>query len=259
MRNIWAIFKKEMQSYFASPIAYVVIAMFLVISGYFFYVMITSFVNYSMQLTMQARYYGGGMPKLSVNQYVVRPFIGNLSVIALFLLPLITMRLYAEEKKSGTIELLYTSPITSWQIIIAKFLAGFSLFLIMVSPTFIYMGILFKYGNPAFSPIATGYLGVFFIGAGLIALGLWVSSLTENQIIAGAGSFGLFLLLWVIGWAGESTSGNIAQVLSYISILEHLENFAKGVLDTKDIVFYLSVLSIGLFLSWRSVESIKWK
>jgi ABC-2 type transport system permease protein len=259
MKNIWAILKRELQSYFTSPVAYVVITIFLVIAGYFFYVMLMGFMNYAMQVTMQASYYQQAAPKMSINDFVIRPFFGNVAVISLFVVPMITMRLLAEEKKNGTFELLFTSPIHSWHIVLGKFLAGFVLYLVMVLPTFVYSLIVMIYGNPAITPIFTGYLGLILMGGAFIALGLWISANTENQIIAAAASFGLFLLIWVISWMGESAGSSWQKVIEYLSVLQHMENFSKGVLDTQDFVYYFSVIGTGLFLAFRSVESVKWK
>ncbi|RKY85260.1 ABC transporter permease [candidate division KSB1 bacterium] len=258
VKNIVAIFDRELRSYFVSPIAYVVIALFLVIAGFFFYVMLNSFLNYSFRATMQAQYYRMAPPKVNVNMLVIRGMIHNFGLILLFIVPAITMRLFAEEKKSGTSELILTSPITTTQIILGKFFAGMTLLLSMIAPTFLYILIMIIWGNPEILPIFSGYLGLILIGGSFIAVGLFISSLTENQIIAYVGGLVVLLLFWVIGWAGGAGS-KIGSVLSYLSLINHLDDFAKGVIDIKHIVYYLSFITFGLFLTYRSIESMKWR
>jgi len=174
-------------------------------------------------------------------------------------LPAITMRLFSEEKKSGTIELLLTSPITQFQTILGKYLAGFSLFASMILLTVPFMIILFVYGNPEFAPIVTGYLGILLFGGSFVAIGLLISSLTENQIISAIATFGVLLMLWVIDWMAAYSGPTMGAFFSYISVIDHLDNFAKGVLESQDIIFYLSVVTAGLFLTYSSMESLRWR
>lgn len=259
MTKSLAIFRKEMRSYFVSPIAYVVLAVFLGLAGYFFYSQLATFIRASLVYTQQAMAYRMAMPAMNVNEWVIRPFFYNLSIITLFLIPMITMRLVAEEKKSGTIELLLTSPVTDFQFTMGKFLAGFALYAVMIGSTAFHFFILFKWGSPDVGPVLTGYLGLLLSGASLLALGLLISSFTENQIVAAAVSFGLFLLLWIIGWAADFAGPALGSVLTYLSIIGHFEDFSKGVIDTKDIVFYLSFVFGAVLLTIRSVEARKWR
>jgi ABC-2 type transport system permease protein len=259
MRQIEAIFGKEMKSYFVSPIAYVVIAVFLVISGYFFYGMLSSFVQLCIRANLQAHYYRMAPPKLNVNEWVIRPLFHNLSVIGIFMLPLITMRLYSEEKRSGTMELLLTSPITRSQTLLGKFLAALALYGVMIGVTLFHQIFLFGYGNPEAGPILSGYIGLLLEGAAFLSVGLLISSLTKNQIIAAVGSFGAFLILWAIGWLSDFTGPGLGKVLSSLSLIDHFDNFAKGIIDTSDLVFYLCFIFLGLFLTYRSVESGRWR
>jgi ABC-2 type transport system permease protein len=248
-----------MRSYFYSPIAYVVIGVFLVISGVFFYLILQNFLNYSFQATAQAQYYRTLPPVINVNALVIRPLFQNLSVFALFVLPIITMRLYSEEKKQKTIELLMTSPITIFQTIMGKFIAALALFIIMIAPSLIYCGILDIYGSPEWGPVWAAFLGLILFGATFISLGLLMSSFTENQIIAAVSTFGLFLILWVIGWFAGRTEGILNSVLSYLSLMDHFDDFSKGLIDSRHIVFYLSLISLGLYLTYRTVESMRWR
>jgi ABC-2 type transport system permease protein len=259
MNNVLAMFQKEMRTYFTSPIAYAVVVVFLLISGYFFYGILSSFVDFGLRAAFQAQYYRMPMPKLNVNEMAIRPLFQNLSVILLFMLPMITMRLFSEEKRSGTVELLYTSPITKTQTMLGKYLAALALYVMMIVLTMGHVAFFFIYGNPELGPVFSGYLGVLLMGASFLALGLLVSSLTENQIIAAVVGFGVFLLLWAIGWLANFVGPGLGKILSYLSIFEHFDDFAKGIIDTKDVVFYLSFTFFGLYLTYRALESTRWR
>ena len=254
MSNIWIICRKEIKSYFASPIAYLLMAMFAVIFGFFFWNDVGYFVFMGIQ--QQA----GGRPfPMNLNEQIVRPLLSNVSVIGLFLLPLITMRLFAEEKRSGTIELLMTSPVTDFQILLGKWLAAMLMYgamLLVAGMNFLF---LFIYGKPDWRPILVGFLGLLLQAGGLLAIGTFISTLTKNQIIAGAATFGVCLLLWVMEWVSAYDSTASAKVMAYLSIVSHFESFSKGVLDSKDIIFYCSVIFLGLFLTARSLESLRWR
>jgi len=254
MRNIVAIARMELRSYFASPIAYVVIGMFVFIFGYFY----VAILNYFVQMSMQMGASGMGGP-VNVNQQMIRLLLQNAAVVILFVLPMITMRTYAEEKRSGTIELLLTSPLTDFQIIVGKFVGAITLYAVMLAVTLIHIGILFAYGNPEWAPIASGYLGLLLLGGCFISVGLLVSSLTRNQIIAGMVTFGLFLVLWVIDWIGNLGGPTVGKIVTYLSITGHFDDFAKGVIDTTHVVFYLSFITFGLFLTAKAVDSERWR
>jgi gliding motility-associated transport system permease protein len=255
MRNALAIAHKELRSYFASPIGYIVIGFFALLFGWFYVGILDWFVRQGMQMGQ----FGAGPQSLNVNQQMIRPLLLNMTVVFLFLLPLITMRTYAEEKRSGTIELLLTSPLTDAQIVIGKFLGALALYGAMLALTLVHFGLLFVFGNPEWKPLATAYLGLLLFGGCFISIGLFVSSLTRNQIVAGAATFGVFLLLWVIDWIGQSLGPTGEAVLKYLSMTEHLDDFVKGVIDTKHLVYYVSFIAFGLFLTLRSVDSERWR
>jgi len=254
MSNIVAIANRELRSYFSTSIAYVVIGFFALLWGYFFYAMVIIFDQQSAQA-------GGfeGQGAANMNQQLIRPLFLNASVILLFVLPLITMRTYSEEKRSGTIELLLTSPLTDFQIIMGKFLGAMGLFAAMLAVTFVHMGVLFWLGNPEWRTVVSGYAGLLLMGGGFIAVGLLISSLTKNQIVAGMVTFAVFLLLWVVNWIASLTSPTTQAVLNYLSITDHFDDFTKGVVDTKHLVYYVSVISLGLFLTARAVDTERWK
>ena len=254
MRNIMAIAEKELRSYFASPIGYILIGLFSLLFGWFFYVYLMAFVQQSQQM-MQ---FGGG-GGANVNQMMIRGLFQNTAVIILFVMPMITMRTYSEEKRSGTIELLLTSPVTDLQIIVGKFIGALALYAAMLVVTMLYMVILFRIGNPEWRPIATGYLGLLLMGGCFLSAGLFISSLTKNQIVAGFLTFTTFLMLWIINWIGESSGPMTRDIVAYLSIVEHFDDFARGIVDTKHVVYYLSFITFGLFLTAKSVDSERWR
>jgi ABC-2 type transport system permease protein len=255
MSSFWPIFKKELRSYFVSPIAYVVMVMFLAIAGYFFYSSFAffNFIGFqAMSNPMMAR-------NLNITEGVLRPLYGNLGVILLFVMPLLTMRLFAEEKKQGTIELLLTYPVRDLAVVLAKFAACLAVYTLMLALTALYPVLLVIYAQPELGPILAGYVGLFLLGAAFIALGSLASSLTENQIVAAAISFGLLLIFWVIGWSSQFASGDLGRLISRLSLLDRFDSFPKGVIDTKDVVYYLSFMVFCLFLTLRSLESHRWR
>jgi len=256
MSNVLAIAQKEIKSYFASPIAYIVIGLFALMYGYFYAVMLYYFVRQSMQMGQMGMQ---GPAAMNVNQQMLRPLLQNVTILTLFLLPMITMRTYAEEKRSGTIELLLTSPITDFQIIVGKFLGAMALYAIMLAVSLIHIAILFKFGSPEWKPIATAYLGLLLMGGCFISLGLFISSLTRNQIVAGMVTFAVFLLLWVITWIGSFAGPTVEGLTSYLSIIEQFDDFAKGVVDTSHLIYYFSFITFGLFLTAKSVDSERWR
>jgi ABC-2 type transport system permease protein len=254
MRNILIICRKELRSYFVSPIAYLLLTMFALIFGFFFW----NSVGYFNMMGLESQMRGQSFP-MSVNEYVIRPLLSNVSVIGLFFIPMITMRLFAEEKRTGTIELLATSPIRDIEVIIGKWLAAVILYVVMLAFSAVNFAFLFKYGNPDWRPLAIGYLGLLLQAGGLLAVGTFISTLTKNQIIAGAATFGVCLMLWVMEWVAGYETAAWAKVLAYMSVITHFESFAKGVLDSKDALYYVSLIFLGLFLTSRSMESLRWR
>jgi ABC-2 type transport system permease protein len=256
MNNMLAIAHKEIRAYFVSPVAYVVIGLFALLFGYFYLSMLNWFVQQGMQMSMEM---GMGPTTLNVNQQMIRPLFLNTTVVLLFVLPMITMRTYAEEKRSGTMELLLTSPLTDMQIILGKFLGAMTLYGAMLGVTFIYIGVLYAFGTPEWKPILTSYIGLLCLGGCFISVGLLISSLTRNQIVAGMLTFGVFLLLWVIDWIGAFAGPTLEPIVNYLSITQHLDDFVKGVIDTKHLIYYLSFMTFGLFLTAKSVDSERWR
>jgi gliding motility-associated transport system permease protein len=249
------VLRKEMRLYFGSPVAYVVFTFFLLISGWFFSQIFLFYSDASMRSFMQPQF----GQNLNVTENVMRPLFTNMGVVLLFFMPMLTMRLFAEEKKSGTMELLLTYPVRDGEILVGKFLAAAALYILLLALTLLYPGLVAYFTRVEWGPILTGYLGLVLMGGTFLAVGLLVSSLTENQIVAGFGTFGILLLFWVIGWGAEFAGGTLRTVLQYLSVTEHIDGFSRGLIDTKDLVYYGSAIVLALFLSLRSLESKRWR
>lgn len=235
MLKTWPIFKREVAAYFLSPIAYVMGAVFLVLSGYFFSILLFATRTASMQGTF-----------------------GNMAVTFIFVAPVLTMRLLAEERKLGTDELLLTSPVTITSIVVGKYLASVFTYLVFLTVTLIYPAILRHYGSPDMGPIYSGYLGMFLFGAACLAAGTFASALTENQMVAGIVGFGILLLFWILGWASAAVTGPVGQAISMLSILKHFDDFQKGIIDLSHTLYYLSFVFVFLFLAVRTIDSRRW-
>jgi ABC-2 type transport system permease protein len=254
MKNTLLICFKEFKGYFTSPIGYAVMALFALIFGFGFYTATRDMV----QMGFRAAAMGQQQP-MSVNDMVIRPLLGFAGTIALFLIPMITMRLIAEEKRNGTIELLLTSPIKDSEIILGKWLGAVLLYTCTLGMSMLNIAMLFIWGKPDWKPVLVAYLGLLLQGGCLLALGTLISTMTKNQIVAGGVTFFASLLLWLLSWFTAFDSGPFAQVINYLSIVTHMENFSKGVIDSKDIIFYLSFIFFSLFLTQRSMESLRWR
>ena len=255
LRNITAIAGKELRSYYGSPVAWVLMGFFALVFGYFYDVFLTYFV----QSATSGGQFGGPPPPVHVNTDMIRPLLANASVLVLFLLPMITMRTYSEEKRSGTIELLLTSPITDLEITLGKFLGAVGVYAGLLAVTMLTVGALFGLGDPEWKPVVSGYLGLLLLGCCFLSLGLFISSTTSNQIVAGAVTFVVALMFWIINWAADGAGPTVGPILNYLSVTQHFEDFSKGVIDTKHIVFYLSFIVFGLFLTMKSVDTERWR
>jgi len=250
----WTIATKDYKTYFTSPIAYIIIAIFLVIMGWMFFF---SLSHFNMQ-NLQAKQFGMGKGA-SVTEGIIRPLYGNMNVIFLFLVPAITMRLFAEERKMQTIQLLMTSPITLTEMIVGKFLSAFLLMCTMLGFTIVYPAVLFIFGNPDKGPIITSYLGTALLSSCYISMGVLFSSVTENQIVAFFFTFGAGLFFWLINWASSSAGPVFSDFLDYLSLIQHYNNFSQGIIDSTDVIFYLSFITVGLFLTHRVLDSYRWR
>jgi ABC-2 type transport system permease protein len=252
MRNILTIAGKELRGYFVSPMGWVIMGLFALLFGYFFVAHVSYFAEQSMRSQQ-----GGG--PLNINQFMIRPLLQNVALINLFLLPMITMRAYAEEKRSGTMELLLTSPVSDLQIILGKFVGVLGFYAALLAVTMLYIGMLFFVATPEWKPLVTAYFGLLLMGGSFLSVGLFISSTTKNQVVAGAATFVVFLLLWIISWLGQTAGPGVASVLEYLSIVWHFDDFGKGVIDTKHVIYYLSFITFGLFLTMKSVDTERWR
>jgi ABC-2 type transport system permease protein len=232
----------------------VLLTIFAFLSGAFTYIISASFVTASMRSQME----GQSFP-MNVNEQVIAPLFSNIAVVGLFLIPLISMRLFAEEKRQGTNELLVTSPVHDTELVIGKWLSAVLMYAALLAVLLIDYSFLFAYGNPDWKPVATGFLGILLQGACLLAFGTFISTLTKNQIVAGAIGFALALILWILNWTTSFGNSDTIQVLNYLSIVSHMDSFSRGVIDTKDLIYYLSMMFLGLFLTVRSLESLRWR
>jgi ABC-2 type transport system permease protein len=257
MRNVLTIAGREIRSYFVSPIAYVVLTGFLLLGGWFFFNLLARFnlllTIYSAQQNPQV------LERLNLNEFVIAPLLHNLSVVLVILVPVITMRSLAEEKKTGTYELLLTSPLRISEIVIGKFLGSLVFVTVMVALTGVYALILTVYGNPETGVMLGGFLGLWLLATSFVAVGVLTSSFTENQIIAAVSCLVALLLLYIIAWPAETAGETIGALLRYVSLTEHFGQMVKGIIDSKDLVYFATVISLALFLTHRSVESIRWR
>ena len=236
MRNVWAVAQRELRSYFLSPLAYVVIALFLALAGYLFALILSN-----------------------AREASLRGLVQNVSVLYLFIVPAISMRLLAEEQRTGTVELLLTNPVQEWEIVTGKFLASIMLVLVMLACTLLFPAFLFIFGSPDKGPIITGYLGIFLQAAAFLSIGLWASSLTQNQIVAAIVSFALLLIFWLSDNLGQFLGGTIGQIVSYTSVNSHFQSFPQGVIESKDVIYYLTLVIAGIVLSTLSLQSRRYR
>ncbi|MHB8483820.1 MAG: ABC transporter permease subunit [Nitrospiria bacterium] len=256
MRNVWTIAQKELRSYFYSPVAYVVLFIFLIVMG-LLYSNIVAAVN---QASMQMMRFQGGMGQFNPKEVIFRQSFSNMIIILLLLIPLLTMRLFTEEKKMKTSELLFTSPITVFDIIFGKFLGALLLYLLMLILTFYIPLLIANVAEISWKTVLSGYLGLLLCGGVFLAWGILASSLTENQIISAVISFGFLLSLWIIGFMGQVFSDTpIGTILTYLSLITHFENFSKGLIDTSDIAYAAGMIALGLFVTYQVVDSQRWK
>lgn len=256
MTPVYAIIRKELRSYFVSPIVYVVGAVFLLIVGFLAYLYIVFAGAQAIQL-MQMQ---GGPAQINLNDLVFRNLFASVRFVLLLILPILTMRLFAEERKLRTFEFLMTSPVGINEIVMGKFMSVFVVFLGLLGMTSLVPLVLALFSDFDWYPILTGYLGLALLGGLFLSVGLLASALTENQIVAAFVSFGLLLVLWLLAGLGSLLGDTaVGQVVSYLSFMEHYDHLVRGLVDTKDLVYFVSGLALMLFLAHRVVDSTRWK
>ncbi|MBT5549392.1 MAG: ABC transporter permease subunit [Nitrospina sp.] len=255
MRMAWIIAKRDLGSFFTSPIFYVVTTVFLLIYSFIFF----NILNFFSFQSFQAGQMKAMGVNLNLNEMVIEPSFHNMSVILMMIIPIITMRSFADEKKMKTFRLLLSSPVHLREIILGKFLACMIIVTLMILISSYSVGFLFLLGEPELGPVITGYLGILLMAGCYVSAGVFASSLTDNQIVAAVLTFGFSLFMWVIGWGAQATGSTTGQVLQYLSIVEHMEHFLKGLVDTSDLVYYLSFILLSLFLCHRVLDSNRWR
>ena len=250
MRSVLLVARREFVGYWTTPVAYVVLVVFLMLSGIFFFGQLSEFVAASR---------AAQNTPVDVNQELVRPYLYSASVMLLFLLPLVSMRLVAEETRLGTLEILLTTPLRESALSLGKYLASLGLLAVLLCGPLAHVLVLFIFGKPELAPILTGFLGLFLTGAAYLSLGLFISALTQNQIVAATSSFALFISLWLVHWLGENMHGVPARIFTYASFVDHFDSFGKGVLTTQDFIFYLSLIALGVYGATQAILSRRWK
>jgi ABC-2 type transport system permease protein len=247
-----------MRGYVMSPIAYVVAAVFLLVVGLTFMTVVRNYLAFDAFWRERQLAMGQEAMPADVHQYLLRRFVSTLGAITLFVLPFLTMGSFAEEHRLGTMELLLTSPVGQRAIVLGKFLAASTLFAVLLLLSLALASLLFLYGNPHPPSVLVGFLGVWLQGESFLVVGMFISSLTRSQVVAGIGGLGTALLLWLAGLLGDPTS-RPGNWLNELSLVAHFEDFSKGILDSKHVVFYACFVCFGLFLTLRSVESLKYR
>jgi ABC-2 type transport system permease protein len=254
MKKSFIIASRDFRTYFTSPIGFLFLSSFLFIVGFMFYQRLIFFVRQSMIGAQM-----GQSMNISLNDAIIKPLYGTINLLFLFLVPLITMRLISEEKKQKTIELLLTSPVTTIEIITGKFLSAMYLIALTLLCTLVYPLILYIGGNPDNGQIFSMYVGLVLLSACYVSIGIFWSSLTENQIIAAVLTFVSLLFLWIIDWATQNSSQLMTSAIYYLSIMRHFESFGEGVISLKDTIYYMSFCAFGLYLASLGIESRNWK
>ncbi len=261
MRNFLAIARKELYTLFTSPIAYVVLTAFYFITGFFFYSIVTWTLRSAEMASFRSQQFGGPPPPIDMFGIISASYFGNLSVMLLFVVPMITMGIFADERKRGTIELLFTSPVRGVELILGKYAAVLAMLAVMLAPTVVNLLLLYTYSEPSppLAPVAVGYLGALLLGATMMAIGIFISSMTENQIIAAIVTFVVSLVFWLVDGFAGTTSTFANEAIRYLSVLDHYEAFTRGIIDSQNLVFYVSFIILGLYLTSVSLDSVKWR
>ncbi|MDJ0688857.1 MAG: ABC transporter permease subunit [Xenococcaceae cyanobacterium MO_188.B32] len=255
--NTIAIFKKEVKSYFTSPLAYIIAAVFWLLSGVFFVELLLGQEGIIQQVSASEQL--GITGAIDVAYIFLNSFFAVMGSLSLFILPILSMGLYSEERKRGTLELLATSPISNWVVALGKLLGVVAFFIVMILPWLFYEAIVFSAANPPISPGVPllAHLGLILLAAAILSLGMFISSLTDSSIFAAIITFALVLLLWIVDLIAQNVGGILGDILKHISLLENYNNLVQGIFDTSNLVVFASYIFLGLFLTTQSVETIR--
>ena len=237
LAGISAVAQRELYGYLVSPTVYAVASVFLLVNGWIFYLILAQ-----------------GYAEASL-----KAILPTTAFLLLLVVPMLTMRLVAEERSSGTIELLMTFPLTDAQVVLGKYVATLLAFMLTLVPTLAYVAIILAYGATDYGPLITAYLGLILLGGSFIGVGILASALTRSQLVAGVIAFGMLLMLWVLGAAAGVLGPRLSPIIAYLSLAEHFQNFGSGVVDIKDLVFYSSAIIATLVVTTRVVESGRWR
>jgi len=261
VRSIAALIAREIRAQVFSPIAWIVWTLYLFLAGWFFFSLVYQFAILVQNYTGYAEMMQNPdlVERLNLNEMVVSGLFGNFLVLFVFLIPVLTMRSFAEERKQGTDELLLTAPVTPGQLVAGKYLGQLAITIVLVLAAAFYVAILLHYGDPERGPIATGLAGLALVVAALTSLGFAVSTFTKSQVVAAVGSFVLFLLLFVVDWPAESADGSVRAMLRALSLPGHFEGFAKGNVASVDVAYFVSLAALGLFLARTAIASQRWR
>ena len=261
--NLLAIYRRELQSYFASPLAYVIAAVFWLLGGFFLVVILFSPEGLIAQVAQrdQAQQLGISTAPLDVAYEFLQGYLGVLGSLSMFVLPILSMGLYAEERKQGTLELLATSPVTNWVVALSKLLAVVTFYLAMILPLMLCEAIALGAAEPAVSPtlLLIGHLGLILLAASVLSLGMFLSSLTSSTVLAAIMTFTLVIFLWIVDAIAQAVPGWLGASLSHLSMLQHYTDFTQGILDTSSIALFLSYSLLGLFLTAQSIETLRFQ
>ena len=259
MKNSLAIARKELNIYFATPIAYVAFTLFVVVGSYYFVQFVSQYEMAAKQLMMMQNQ--EALSRLNFQDLIFRSLFSFLGFMLVIIVPALTMRLIAEEKRNKTMELLFTTPCTPLDIVLGKYFAALTILVCALGLTLLYPILVQAFAGQAgveWRSVLLGYLGLFLLGSSFIAIGLFISALTDSQAIAAIITIVALVMIWLLGWAGQSTDGTLKELLQYLSSPTHLDSFNKGIIDLKDVTYFLSVIVLGLFATHRAVEAHRW-
>lgn len=259
--NWFAIYKRELQSYFKSPLAYVVAGAFWLISGIFFVFVLGGVVEQAAALDFQRQQMGEGVPGFDAPYALLQSFLGVMASLVLVLMPMLSMGLYAEERKRGTLELLATSPVTNWSVALGKLGAAVTFFVGMLLPIMAYEAVILSSASPGLAPtiFLLGHLGLVLLASAILSLGMFVSSLTSSTIVAAILTFGLVLLLWIVDALGSNAGGAVAAIATHLSMIRHYNLLLQGVVDTGSLAMLTSYIFLGIFLTAQSIETFRYQ
>ena len=261
IRSIVAIYRKELQGYFKSPLAYVIAGVFWLLAGLFFFFFLGSVIAQVAEEELQSQLGGIPTPPVDVPNAILQAFLSVIGWLALMLLPILSMGLYAEERKRGTLELLATSPVTNWAVALGKFLAVLTFFVTLILPILALEALTFSSASPPMPPslLLISHLGLVLLAAAILSLGLFISSLTDSSILAAILTFALNIVLWIVDQLGETLGGPLGGVLNHLSLLKHYSTFSQGVFDSSSLILFITYVTLGLFLTAQSIDLFRFQ